>query len=138
MIEELHTASELLLAELVPLPRGRDFYPDRLKAANAGGIPSLDDGVLLRRLSTYRNSARHHAHPGFFTWLESNWESVSIILEHLRRRIEETGGGDGALTAYRWASPATLRRPRGASRGIRGQQGVSIVDAIGSSAQLAG
>jgi hypothetical protein len=93
VLEELHTASELLLAELVPLPRGKDFYPDRLEAAHAGRFLSQDDMQLLTLLSKFRNDARHRADGGFTAWLDSNWESVSLILEGLRWRIEETAQG---------------------------------------------
>ena len=93
VLEELHTASELLLAQIVPLPRGKDFYPDRLKAAHGAKFLAQADMELLKLLSKFRNDARHHADGGFTDWLGSNWESISLILEGLRGKIEESAQG---------------------------------------------
>lgn len=87
VIEELHAASELLLQAVVPLPRGKDMYPQRLKAARKHGVLEERDVELLRALSRHRNDARHHAVSGFEAWLESNWENVALLLEHIAARV---------------------------------------------------
>jgi len=87
VIEELHAASELLLQAVIPLPRRKDFYPQRLKAAGDQKLLDESEIELLATLSRYRSGARHHAKDGFEVWLDANWETVALVLEHLCHKV---------------------------------------------------
>jgi len=100
VIEELHTASELLLQAVIPLPRRQDYYPQRLEAARDQKLLDESEIELLKILSRYRNGARHHAKDGFEVWLDANWEAVALVLERLCHKLRSPAPhGDNPETA---------------------------------------
>lgn len=98
LLEELHTAAELLLEELVNRRSRRMSFAQRVESARSEGLldqPEAqadlsaegDDATLLLRLKDLRKNARHRGDPSFEPWLAENWESVTLVLERLVRRV---------------------------------------------------
>jgi hypothetical protein len=108
LLEELHTACELVLEELVNRRAKRLSFAQLIaKASDSGlldfglrgsGLP--DSGLLLSllgettpavalltELKDLRKDVRHRAAEGARPWLDEHWEEVAILLERLVRRV---------------------------------------------------
>jgi hypothetical protein len=97
LLEELHTACELLLEETVNRRSKRLSFAELIaRADNAGvfaplrvppevlrvvgwdGMPSVE---LLTQLKDLRKDVRHRAVSGSLEWLTEHWEEVALLLE---------------------------------------------------------
>jgi hypothetical protein len=100
VLEELHTALEQLLRELLPKVPPRAHWPSLLTNALAEGIVTDSserwewvtdhphtDVALLGELTTRRNSAKHRDYDPEDPWLSEHWECVSLLLERLAARL---------------------------------------------------
>jgi len=98
LLEELHTASELVLEYLVNQRSKRLSFAELVDRARAQGLldwplPEVaemmgapkDAVSLLLELKDFRKEARHRASRAFEPWLKENWEAVAIVLERLAR-----------------------------------------------------
>lgn len=104
LLEELHTACELLLEYLVnPRSKRLSFAQLLDEASDAGllrhpmfgrdvgevseiwGISAAggDGKQLLTELKDYRKNARHRADMSFEPWLRESWERIVLLIEHL-------------------------------------------------------
>lgn len=100
LLEELHTAAELVLEELVNRRSRRLSFSQLVTAAEEAGIldwtsvpevvgvRAIQPSVLLLELKDFRKHARHSGSRTFEGWLDANWESVTLVLERLVRRLE--------------------------------------------------
>ncbi len=92
-LEELHTACELILEELVNKRAKRMSFAELISAAEDADIFSNTSGqvvspaVLLTDLKDLRKNVRHRAAEGADVWLERNWEDVSMCIERLVHQI---------------------------------------------------
>jgi hypothetical protein len=103
-VEELHTALEQTLRELLPAVQDRARWPELLKMAKKGGL--LDaaaqgswltmtghphtDIELLRSLTKRRNVSKHRTADPSDTWLFEHWDCVAFLLERLVRHLGKT------------------------------------------------
>jgi hypothetical protein len=97
LLEELHTACELLLEYLVNQRSKRLSFAELVQAADGEGL--LDWPVpenirelvgapaagreLLLTLKDFRKEARHRTGREFDPWLRENWEAVVLMIERL-------------------------------------------------------
>ncbi|MEU0955600.1 hypothetical protein ABZ353_25190 [Streptomyces niveus] len=92
-LEELHTACELVLEELVNRRAKRLSFAELISAADdAGFFCASHDHVmassdLLSGLKNLRKNVRHRAAEGAGEWLDEHWEEVAICLERLVRHV---------------------------------------------------
>jgi len=113
LLEELHTACELVLEELVNRRAKRLSFAQLIATANDSGLLDsglLDSGLpdsglpdsglllslvgettpavaLLTELKDLRKDVRHRAAEGARPWLNDHWEEVAILLERLVSRV---------------------------------------------------
>ncbi|WP_162794233.1 hypothetical protein [Streptomyces paludis] len=95
LLEELHTACELVLEELVNKRAKKLSFAQLIAAAAEAGLfhgahdsePSTTE--LLEDLKDLRKNVRHRAAEGARPWLEKRWEHVSVCLERLVRHVNE-------------------------------------------------
>lgn len=88
LLEELHTACELVLEELVNKRAKKLSFAELIVAADKAGIFSDmpgegSPGILLTELKDLRKNVRHRAAEGAGSWLDRHWEDVSMCLERL-------------------------------------------------------
>lgn len=100
LLEELHTACELLLEHLINQRSKRRSFAELVDLADAAGIlrhpmfapevavalgvaPTVNGKDLLIQLKNYRKNARHRADTSFEQWLTKSWETVALLIEHL-------------------------------------------------------
>lgn len=88
LLEELHTASELILEETVNRRSRRLSFAELVAAADkAGTLHQLNNQTppvdLLLELKDLRKHVRHRAAKGAGEWLDTHWEEVAILLERL-------------------------------------------------------
>lgn len=92
VLEELHTALEQTLRELLPSVDKRSRWPELLGAArDAGLLGRLTwaaphehlDSELLRDMTRRRNAAKHRDGDPNDDWLHEHWECISLVLERL-------------------------------------------------------
>jgi hypothetical protein len=88
LLEELHTACELVLEELINQRSKRLSFAELVAAADEAGLlrRSNDDTPpvrLLTDLKDLRKDVRHRAAVGARQWLNAHWEDVAICLEQL-------------------------------------------------------
>lgn len=96
LLEELHTACELLLEHLINQRSKRRSFAELVDIADEAGLlrhptfasegavtPIVNDKDLLIRLKDYRKSARHRADTSFEQWLTESWEPVALLIERL-------------------------------------------------------
>lgn len=95
LLEELHTACELVLEELVNKSAKRLSFAELIAAAEDAGLfgDSRDLATqptdLLIDLKDLRKNVRHRAAEGAGTWLARHWEDVAICLERLVRHVND-------------------------------------------------
>jgi len=98
LLEELHTACELLLEHLINQRSKRRSFAELVDLADGAGLlrhPMFEPGALARdaptengrdlllQLKDYRKNARHRADTTFEQWLTASWETVALLIEHL-------------------------------------------------------
>mgnify|MGYP007126158927 CR=1 FL=1 len=89
LLEELHTACELVLEELVNKRAKKLSFRELVdKADDAGLLRSFFPGEtspkqLLTELKDLRKNVRHRAAEGAQSWLDDHWEEVALLLERL-------------------------------------------------------
>jgi hypothetical protein len=88
LLEELHTACELVLEELVNQRSERLSFAELVANADEAGLlrHSHDDTPpvrLLTDLKDLRKDVRHRAAEGARQWLNEQWQDVAICLERL-------------------------------------------------------
>lgn len=114
LVEEMHTAAELILAELLPKRAKRLSFAQQVDAAlGAGffGLASTQENVeghhkgrwyaeyelksrdLLFSLKDMRKDVRHRGAGGAEAWLNEHFWSMAQVLEHLSMQVRkpETG-----------------------------------------------
>ena len=98
LLEELHTACELVLEESVNRRSKRISFQQLIEAAETAGrfqvhpfIEAKDPVLLLTELKDLRKDVRHRAKSGTRAWLEENWEEVALVVEHLVDRLNSDG-----------------------------------------------
>lgn len=102
LLEELHTALEQTLRELLPHVHERARWPDLLRRAEKDGLltssqeiwmaaveHSHTDMELLRSLTTLRNASKHRMAEARDAWLVDHWQCVAFLLEGLVRHLGE-------------------------------------------------
>jgi hypothetical protein len=92
-LEELHTACEVVLDELVNKPSKRLSFAELVDKANEAGLLVQredwpDPAKLLIELKDLRKNVRHRAAKGAQPWLEKKWEYVAVLLETLAEEVE--------------------------------------------------
>lgn len=92
LLEELHTACELLLEELVNKRAKRLSFAQLVAEANDSGLLVSLEGqtspvALLTELKDLRKDVRHRAAEGSRVWLDDHWEDVAILIERLVHRV---------------------------------------------------
>jgi hypothetical protein len=94
LLEELHTACELVLEELVNKRAKRLSFAELITATDEAGLfggPRGDHTApaaeLLTSLKELRKNVRHRAAEGAGAWLDRHWEDVAICLERLVRHV---------------------------------------------------
>ena len=92
LLEELHTACELVLEELVNKRAKRLSFAELIDAAdNAGLFRYMPGGrspaALFTELKDLRKNVRHRAAEGAGLWLDEHWEDVAMCLEQLVRHV---------------------------------------------------
>lgn len=100
LLEELHTAAELVLEHLVNRRSKRLSFAELVAAADAQSLlawplPDVaqcmgaprDPAGLLIELKDHRKEARHRANRDFEPWLADNWEAIVLLLERIVRRL---------------------------------------------------
>lgn len=95
LLEELHTAAELVLEELVNRRSKRLSFAQLVAAACKSGALSdvgsgLSDTALLTQMKDLRKDVRHRGVSGAGEWLDLRWEDVAILLERLVDRLNRT------------------------------------------------
>lgn len=95
LLEELHTACELVLEELVNRRSKRLSFAELVAAADKGGAlrhadSGLSGAALLTQLKDLRKGVRHRGASGAADWLGQHWEDVAMLLEHLVDRLNRT------------------------------------------------
>jgi len=93
-LEELHTACELVLNELVNKRSKKLSFDELIASADEAGLlqHSNDETPpvwLLRELKDLRKNVRHRAAEGAHALLNKYWEDVAICLERLVRHVNE-------------------------------------------------
>jgi hypothetical protein len=88
LLEELHTACELVLDEAVNPRSKRLSFAELVDGAAQAGLLRPDEFVsdpveLLTELKDLRKNVRHRAAEGSSAWLSEHWEHVAITLERL-------------------------------------------------------
>jgi hypothetical protein len=88
LLEELHTACELVLEELVNKRSKKLSFAQLVTSADqASLLQQMTDGApttqLLTELKDLRKEVRHRAAAGAHAWLTEHWEDVAICLERL-------------------------------------------------------
>jgi hypothetical protein len=97
LLEELHTACELVLEELVNKRAKRLSFAELIARAKDSGLldpsplaslwPETPSVTLLTELKDLRKEVRHRAAGGSWPWLDEHWEEVAILLERLVSRV---------------------------------------------------
>jgi hypothetical protein len=129
LLEELHTACELVLEEVVNRRAKRLSFAQLIANAKVPdlldfglrGSGMLDSGLLpsvlgettppvalLTELKDLRKDVRHRAAEGARPWLDDHWEEVAILLERLVGRV--TSRKDEATPAI-GAPTASIQKP---------------------------
>lgn len=90
LLEELHTACELVLDELVNKRSKKLSFAELVTSADQAGllqhsINGAPAAQLLADLKDLRKDVRHRAAEGARPWLTEHWEDVAICLERLVR-----------------------------------------------------
>jgi hypothetical protein len=91
LLEELHTACELVLDELVNSRSKRLSFSELVASADQAGllqesiINGSPESQILIELKDLRKEVRHRAAEGALVWLTDHWEDVAICLERLVR-----------------------------------------------------
>lgn len=94
VLEELHTACELVLQTLVGATGRRLSFAELVdRAADRSLLDwhtpnGSDPRTLLIELKDFRKHARHRAQDGYEQWLEEKWQEVAEVLERLVRATE--------------------------------------------------
>ena len=107
LLEELHTACELVLEELVNNRAKRLSFAELIAAADKAGVFSQMPGeespvMLLTQLKDLRKNVRHRAVEGAESWLDRHWEDVAMCLERLVGHVNRqpiSGAVQAAQTA---------------------------------------
>jgi len=102
LLEELHTACELMLEHLVNQRSKRLSFAELVAEADGAGLlnsPRLparipgtratDAKQLLIELKDYRKDARHRGDRSFEPWLKENWEGIVLLIERLASRLPD-------------------------------------------------
>ncbi|MEV6406628.1 hypothetical protein AB0M58_27440 [Streptomyces bobili] len=98
LLEELHTACELVLEELVNRRAKKLSFAQLISAADEADLfrHSSDQAVpttdLLTELKDLRKDVRHRAAEGADVWLDKHWENVAMCLECLVHHVNDQGG----------------------------------------------
>jgi hypothetical protein len=92
LLEELHTACELVLEELVNKRSKRLSFAELVGAADKAGLfrhmpGGRSPGMLFTELKDLRKNVRHRAAEGAGPWLDEHWEDVAMCLERLIRHV---------------------------------------------------
>jgi hypothetical protein len=92
LLEELHTACELVLEELVNRRSKRLSFAQLVAAADDADLLGPQDGgmppsTLLTELKDLRKEVRHRGAEGARSWLDDQWEEVAVLLERLVQRL---------------------------------------------------
>ncbi len=99
MLEELHTACELVLEETVNRRSKRLSFAELVAAAEDADVFCQPEGEtspasLLIALKDLRKDVRHRAAEGAHEWLVAHWEEVAILLERLVDGLNRWGPVD--------------------------------------------
>lgn len=94
LLEELHTACELILDELVNKRSKKLSFAELITSADEAGLLQHSNGELppvrlLTDLKDLRKNVRHRATEGAHPWLNEYWEDVAICLERLVFHVNE-------------------------------------------------
>ena len=99
LLEELHTACELVLEELVNRRSKRMSFAELVATADERGAlrdasPGLSGAALLTQLKDLRKDVRHRGASGAADWLELHWEDVAKSLECIVDRLNRADSTD--------------------------------------------
>jgi hypothetical protein len=94
LIEELHTACELVLEELVNKRAKKLSFAQLVVAASEAGVLGSDrnetsPAQLLTDLKDLRKNVRHRAADGALSWLNDHCEDVAICIERLVSHVNQ-------------------------------------------------
>ncbi|WP_156401652.1 hypothetical protein [Agromyces sp. Soil535] len=87
LLEELHTAVELVLEELVNRRSKRLSFAQLVGAATDAGHLQDSERDLVLALKDLRKEVRHRAANGARDWAEEHWEDVALCVEKLVARL---------------------------------------------------
>jgi hypothetical protein len=90
VVEELHTAAELMLSEIVGKRSSTMSFAQMTEACQAAGALQRRHADVLTSLKDVRKRVRHRADPGAKTWLDCNFWDAAGALEHLAVAVPET------------------------------------------------
>lgn len=97
LLEELHTACELTLEELVNKRSKRLSFAELTATAHDAGLfdyhrvfEERNPAEVLTELKDLRKNVRHRAAEGADEWLKLNWENIAILLERLVEILNRT------------------------------------------------
>lgn len=97
LLEELHTACELVLEETVNKRSKRQSFAQLVRTANEAGLlrrlsnNETPPSELLVALKDLRKDVRHRGAEGAEEWLDEHWEEVAILLERLVTDLNRRG-----------------------------------------------
>lgn len=93
LLEELHTACELTLEEIVNRRSKRLSFAELVEATNSLGVlvqqGATPPSELLLDLKDLRKEVRHRGAEGARAWLDDHWEEVAILIERLVERLRK-------------------------------------------------
>ena len=94
LLEELHTACELVLEELINKRSKRLSFAELVAAASEADLLCNNESntplaQLLIDLKDLRKDVRHRAAHGAQLWLNDHWEDVAICIERLVSRLND-------------------------------------------------
>ncbi len=104
VLEELHTACELTLEELVNKRAKKLSFAELTEKAHIDGhlekqwATDHDPVALLTSLKDLRKDVRHRGASGSADWLREDWEHVAILLERLVYRLDKQSMASAAKT----------------------------------------
>jgi hypothetical protein len=101
VLEELHTACELVLEQLVNNRSKKLSFAELVAAADSAGFLSSvplnpAPASLLLGLKDLRKDVRHRAAQGAAVWLDRHWEDVALCLERLVTLVNRRGDAGDA------------------------------------------
>jgi hypothetical protein len=83
VVEELHTAAELMLSEILGKRSSSMSFAQMTEACETAGVLQRRHAEVLTSLKDLRKRVRHRADPGAKAWLDDNYWVAASVLEVL-------------------------------------------------------